>query len=365
MKQVLKYLQLPDVMQHSDGSAVTAQSWPQRRAEILALLQSEMYGKLPPDPTAIREVKREDLGLLEHGAARSETITLELTYPTGTFTFPFTLSLPVECETPACIITIGMKYDPRYLAAPPAEVFRQGFAVAHLWCASITADGPGYDDALPAVLYPQGHQPDDAGKLLIWGRCMSYIRTYLEQRGGFDLPNTVFAGCSRFGKTALVGGLFDERIRHVASVCSGTAGTAILRGKVGETVENITNYAPHWFCDKFAAYAGREDDLPFDAHFIVAAFAPRNLIITGALEDFWCDPYWELLACVAGSPAHELLGMPGFLYEGPHPVPGYRYPVPGDFFHEGNIAYAMRAGGHGFFPEDWQRIVEFVSERKA
>ena len=214
-------------------------------------------------------------------------------------------------------------------------------------------------------LYPQGHQPDDAGKLLIWGRCMSYIRTYLEQRGGFDLPNTVFAGCSRFGKTALAGGLFDERIRHVASVCSGTAGTAILRGKVGETVENITKYAPFWFCDKFDAYSGREDDLPFDAHFIVAAFAPRNLLITGALEDFWCDPYWELLACVAGSPAHELLGMPGFLYEGPHPVPGYRYPVPGDFFHEGNIAYAMRAGGHGFFQEDWQRIVEFVSERKA
>ena len=365
MKQVLKYLQLPDVMQHSNGSAVTAQSWPQRRDEILALLQSEMYGKLPPDPTAIREVKREDLGLLEHGAARSEMITLELTYPTGTFTFPFTLSLPVECETPACIITIGMKYDPRYLAAPPVDVFRQGFAVAHLWCASITADGPGYDDALPAVLYPQGHQPDDAGKLLIWGRCMSYIRTYLEQRGGFDLPNTVFAGCSRFGKTALAGGLFDERIRHVASVCSGTAGTAILRGKVGETVENIAKYAPFWFCDKFDAYSGREDDLPFDAHFIVAAFAPRNLIITGALEDFWCDPYWELLACVAGSPAHELLGMPGFLYEGPHPVPGYRYPVPGDFFHEGNIGYAMRAGGHGFFPEDWQRIVEFVSERKV
>ena len=365
MKQVLKYLHLPDVMRCQDGAPVTVENWPARRAEILALLQSEMYGKLPPEPTAIREVSREELGTRENGAVRSEMVTLELVYPTGTFTFPFTLSLPTDCETPACIITIGMKYDERYLASPPTEVFEHGFAVAHVWCANITVDGPGYGDGLPAVLYPDGHAPDDAGKLLIWGRCMSYVRTYLEQRGGFDLPNTVIAGCSRFGKTALAGALFDERFQHVVSVCSGTAGTAIVRGKVGETVQNISTYAPHWFCEKYGTYANREDDLPFDAHFIVAALAPRNLLITGALEDYWCDPYWELLACIAGSPAHELLGKPGFLYEGPLPVPGYRYPVPGDFFHEGNIAYAMRAGGHGFFPDDWRRIVEFVEEKKV
>ena len=149
MKQVLKYLNLPDVMRHDDGSAVTAQTWPKRREEILALLQNELYGKLPPDPISIREVKREDLGLLENGAARSETITLELTYPDGSFLLPFTLSLPVNCNNPACIITIGMRYDPRYLAAPPAEVFEHGFAVAHAWCASITADGPAPGCALP------------------------------------------------------------------------------------------------------------------------------------------------------------------------------------------------------------------------
>ena len=219
-----------------------------------------------------------------------------------------------------------MKYDERYLAAPPAEVFEHGFAVAHVWCADITADGPGYDDGLPAVLYPDGHRPDDAGKLLIWGRCMSYVRTYLEQRGGFDLCKHRHRRLFALWQDRAGGRAFDERIRHIASVCSGTAGTAVVRGKVGETVQNISTYAPHWFCGKYGTYADREDDLPFDAHFIVAALAPRNLLVTGALEDYWCDPYWELLACVAGSPAHELLGKPGFLYEGPQPVPGYRYP---------------------------------------
>jgi len=364
MKQVLKYLNLPNVMQMADGSPVTRENWAARREEILSLLKSEMLGQLPPDPMEIVEVSREMQGTRADGAIIVEAITLELRYETGSFRMPFTLTRPADCDNPICIITIGMAYDERYLAMPPVEVFRRGFAVAHLWCADISPDGPGYEKGLPAILFPEGRKPTDAAKLMIWGRCMTYVRTYLEQRGGFDLPNTVIAGCSRFGKTALAGALFDERIRHIASVCSGTAGTAILRGKVGETVENIYNYAPFWFCEKFGEYAGREDDLPFDAHYIVAALAPRNVLITGAIEDFWCDPYWELLACVAGSPAHELLGKPGFLYEGPHPVPGYRYPIPGDFFHEGNIAYAMRAGGHGFFPDDWMRIVEFVEGKK-
>ncbi len=363
MKQLLKYLNLPEVLRMADGTPVTAENWPCRRAEILDLLQSEMYGKLPPEPETIRETGREIIA--ENETTITEKVTLTLSYPAGDFVFPFYLTLPKGVEAPACIINIGMRYDPRYLAAPPAEVYAHGYAVAQLFCADIASDAPGFADGLPAVLYPNGRQPGDAGKLLIWGRCMSYVRTYLEQRGGFDLPNTVLAGCSRFGKTALAAALFDERVRHIVSVCSGTAGTAIVRGKVGETVENINNYAPYWFCERYAAYNGREDDLPFDAHFIVAALAPRNLLLTGALEDFWCDPYFEVLAAIAGSPAHELLGQPGFLYEGPHPVPGYRYPVPGDFFQEGNIGFAMRAGGHGFFPEDWQRIIEFVDRRRV
>jgi hypothetical protein len=342
----------------SDGTPVTAENWRARRAEILRILQTEMYGTLPPDPSEIRELSRETISAAD-GVTHTR-VTLELVYPAGAYRLPFVLSAPDGCERPIPIVTIGMSYDPRYLAAPPAELFRRGFAVAHVFCADITADGPGYADGLPALMYPDSHAPTDAAKLLIWGRCMSYVRQYLAMRGGFDMAKAVIAGCSRFGKTALAGGIFDEEFAVVASVCSGTAGTSIVRGKVGESVENIANYAPHWFCDKYRTYAGREDALPFDAHFIVAAIAPRRLLVTGAIQDYWCDPYHEFLACIAGSPAYELLGERGFVYPGPYPVPGARYPIPGDYFGEGNIGFAMREGGHGFYEGDWMAIAEFA-----
>ena len=82
------------------------------------------------------------------GAILVEKVTLELRYETGSFRMPFTLTLPAGCENPICIITIGMAYDERYLAMPPVEVYTRGFAVAHLWCADITPDGPGYDEGL-------------------------------------------------------------------------------------------------------------------------------------------------------------------------------------------------------------------------
>ncbi len=100
MKQVLKYLNLPDVMRRADGAPVSAETWPARRAEILALLQSEMYGKLPPEPTAIREVSREALGTRADGAVRSEMVTLELSYPTGRFLSPSRSPCPRAAKRP-------------------------------------------------------------------------------------------------------------------------------------------------------------------------------------------------------------------------------------------------------------------------
>lgn len=367
MKQLLKYLNLPDVMKMNDGTPVTAENWAARRDEILELLQTELYGKLPPEPTKIEETGREVVE--EDALTVTERADLRLTYENGVYSYPVYLTLPKGVENPAIVITIGISRDipamMRRANAIPELVYRHGYGVATIYCADIASDSNSFEDGLPTVLFPEGRKDGDAGKLMIWGRCMSYVRTYLEQRGGFDLPNTVMAGCSRFGKTALAGGLYDPRIRHVVSVCSGTGGTAILRGKVGETVDSIVHYAPYWFCAKFLTYDERTDELPFDAHFIVAAFAGRNLLLTGAIEDYWCDPYFEMLAAIAGSPLHEAAGQPGFIYDGPHPVPGYRYPIPGDFFQEGNIGFTLRLGGHGFPAADWQRIVEFVDRRRG
>ncbi len=368
MEQKLKYLSLPELMKHADGTQVTRESWPQRRGELLYDLQQYAYGFLPPEPLTVREKARVgyDSGWAMDGKphTRVELIELELIYPSGIFTFPFKLVKPLDVEKPALLVTIGMSLDGIFAALPPEGFVQNGIAVATLSTGDITADAWSFDDGICKVLWPEGHSGADAGKLLIWGRCMGYVKDLLLATGEYDASRVGCVGCSRFGKTAMVAGAFDEGFTHVISVCSGTGGASLLRGKIGETIENITGNYGYWFNDAFRTYAGNEDGLPLDAHFLAAAVAPRKLLICSAYEDFWCDPFHEYLTCIAASPAWEVQGYHGFIYPEPKgQAPGPRYAKIGETMFDGEICYSLRADGHGMPPEDWEVTSRFLLER--
>ena len=72
-----------------------------------------------------------------------------------------------------------------------------------------------------------------------------------------------------------------------------------------ETMGSMTRDLPYWFADRMREYAsgeacrlGREDELPFDSHFMAAAVAPRALLVLEGLDDMWTNPYgtagWRL-----------------------------------------------------------------------
>lgn len=368
MEQILKYLHLPEITRHNDGSEATKESWPRRRAEILQALQQYGYGKLPEEPMAIREVAKvgfdSDWGMDGKPHTRVEMITLELQYEHAVFQFPFRLQLPIGVEKPPLLVSIGMSLEGIFAALPPRELLDKNIAVAALGTNDITADAFPFDDGICKVLWPEGHTGSDAGKLLIWGRCMGYVKDYLLARGGFDETKVGCIGCSRFGKTAMVAGAFDEGFTHTVSVCSGCGGASLLRGKIGETIENITHNYGYWFCDGFSACAGKEDELPIDAHFLAAAVAPRKLLICSAYEDFWCDPFHEQLTCIAASPAWEVQGLQGFIYPEPKgTAPGPRYAKIGETMFEGDVCYSLREGGHGMPPSDWLTAARFLTEK--
>lgn len=87
----------------------------------------------------------------------------------------------------------------------------------------------------------------------------------------------MITGHSRGGKAVQLAAATDERIAFVADNNSGCCGFGShrVRGKGAETISDITRNFGFWFEKDFSKYAGRENELPFDQHFLSALIAPQ------------------------------------------------------------------------------------------
>jgi hypothetical protein len=98
-------------------------------------------------------------------------------------------------------------------------------------------------------------------------------------------------GCSRLGKGALAAGLFDTRITVTMPMSSGVQGLGPYRYHAmsgqDETLENSKSGAPWWSDSTLGTFVNHAENLPYDAHTIAAALAPRALII----DQGQSDPY--------------------------------------------------------------------------
>lgn len=185
-----------------------------------------------------------------------------------------------------------------------------------------------------------------------WAWATSRIIDQILKDPKFDPKRIVIAGCSRAGKTALWCGANDQRIAAVFASVSGCCGAAMHRGKTGETIEKITNVFPHWSCQKFKEFKGKEYDLPMDQHMLLALIAPRPLYITSASKDSWADPEKEFESCVLVSELYEKMGYRGL---GSSDFPKVNEPLK-----QGRIAYHIRDGEHGCKIYDWEQVLPFL-----
>lgn len=96
-------------------------------------------------------------------------------------------------------------------------------------------------------------------------------------------------GCSRLGKGALAAGLFDKRITLTMPMSSGVQGLGPYRywnlSGQGENLENSKAGAPWWSDSELGTFVNQSERLPYDAHTIAAAIAPRALIIDQGVSD--------------------------------------------------------------------------------
>jgi sialate O-acetylesterase len=364
---------LPDPLVFDDGSPVTSpEQWQLRRKEIVEDFDREIYGRIPPNvpdvhwellterdsveggiPVRIRQLK----GTADNTSCPEISVEIQLT-----------LATPLEAESPVPVIMeFGVNFPAAWRRRMPQpegptwkkQLLARGWGYAILIPASYQADyGAGLKQGIIGLANRgEPRKPEDWGALRAWAWGASRALDYFETDPSVDATRVGIEGLSRYGKAALVTMAYEPRFAIGFIGSSGAGGAKILRRVFGEQVENLAStYAYHWFAGNFIKYAGplTADDLPVDAHELVALCAPRPVFISAGspeVEGQWIDARGMFLAGVHAGPVYRLLGKKDLGVTEQPPI--------GTELTEGEIAWRQHHGGHTTGP-NWPFFIEFA-----
>ena len=376
---------LPDPLALSNGKAVKdARTWRiERRPEILKLAEQNQFGRAPGRPKGMTFDVFEKGTPAFDGKAIRKQVTLYFSANKAGPKADLLIYLPAGAAKPVPLL-LNISFSPNSSAVsdpgvkpeemwsrdkkrvpapagrgggglPVAAIVGRGFGLATMYYGDIDPDFAGAATLGVRGLYlkPGEKQPapDEWGAIAAWAWGMSRAMDYLETDKGVDRKRVAITGMSRLGKTALWAGASDQRFAVVIASCSGEGGAALSRRFYGETVAHMNANFAYQFCANYQKYGKHVDQLPIDAHMLVALIAPRPLLLQTGDEDQWSDPKGEFLAAVAAGPLYRLLGRQGL---GTDQWPPAGQPI----FHD--LGYYMHAGGHGVMPADWEPYLKFL-----
>lgn len=361
----VKPYELPDPLERRTGRVRTTEEWKSRRAEILDLFRTHVYGRSPAKPKQLAfeiiEEKPSALG----GAATLKRVAVKSTHEGREHRFELTMFLPNAVRGP---VPMFLLLNNRAVAlTDPTRAEKSGFwpaetlvarryGIASLHVGELAPDDNAKFREGVIRLFEgtaEGPRPPDAwAGLAAWAWGASRALDYFETDRRVDAKRVALVGHSRGGKAALWAGAEDERFAMMVSNESGEGGAALSRRNFGETVARITESFPRWFAANYRTFAGREPSLPVDQHMLLALIAPRALYVTSADEDLWSDPRGEFLSLVHASPVYALWREPSFAAD---EMPPLDRPLV-----RGRRAYHVRSGVHDLTLFDWERFVDFA-----
>jgi hypothetical protein len=242
------------------------------------------------------------------------------------------------------------------------QLLAKGWGYAVIIPNTIQADnGAGLTQGVIGLVNKgQPRQPEDWGALRAWAWGASRALDYFETDPTVDAKQVGIEGLSRYGKAALVAMAYDPRFKIGFIGSSGEGGAKLHRRVFGELVENVASPAEyHWMAGNFLKYAGplTPNDLPVDAHQLIALCAPRPTFISyGAstgqgAEGQWVDQRGSFMAAVAAGPVFRLLGAKD--------LGTAEFPPVGAALVDGALAWRQHEGGHTTGP-NWPTFLAWA-----
>jgi hypothetical protein len=382
--KVTPYPPLPDPLVMNDGKRVTTERmwWEQRRPEIVELFDREIYGRVPENTPKVNwevvstsEEKSGDVpvvtkilvGHVDNSSYSFIKVDIDLTLTTPANSkgpVPVMMEFGID---PAMMAAFRKRMTPEQLSAFAGkgptwqeQVVSKGWGYAILIPTSVQADnGEGLTQGIIGLVNKgQPRKLDDWGALRAWAWGASRALDYFKTDKSVDANQVGLEGVSRYGKATLVTMAYDSRFAIAFVGSAGAGGSKILRRKFGEQVENIASTSEyHWMAGNFLKYAGplTPNDLPVDAHELIALCAPRPVFVSSGsqqMEGGWVDAKGMFLAAVGAGPVYKLLDKKD--------LGTTEFPPMETSLTDGDIAFRQHGGGHTTGP-NWPYFLTFAS----
>ena len=323
----------PDAFTMADGTPVTdEESWNLRHDEIQDLYEFYMYGKLP---------KAEETGLVKEfsvdGSNYKITVSREGIDPAS---FTFKVYLP-EGEAPEGGWPYIINYGGNISGAQDA-----GYAVIDYSAYGDVASNDSYYNGVFYKMYPEckgNIYTTGVGPLAAraWGAglIIDCIEEGIGDLAKLNPENSAVTGFSFLGKTALVTGVLEDRIKVTNPAHSGVGGAAPFRfsaqGKFYDTetygfekdhlvtriepIGQVQGQGMAWVKTIFADFLGG-DCTPFDTYMLLSLVAPRGLIVSAGYYDNGTNPEGMYAAYVQAKEVYKFLGIEGKIAFGDYPT---------------------------------------------